>query len=352
MNTLETNLMDPSLEKLNHLGLLSDYEMDQVRRLRQPDHPFHDAVNLAETLHLHIKVDNTDALPLNDFFDAGARLDHQKQGFVKWLFPGGVNAIFSHIKVSQDELVEDTATRRPRPFLDHIGIDLRAETPEVRAVFDSLSDRAGKLNLAVASQGGKGQPVFCCHVEISEKHWIYQDDDGEHPGIPLEFAYGQLKVNPEQSGCDLRPMDPRRVDPDAAPACCGNSESASDSSGSGKADHGEGSYYRRSDLGRFGEIGRRTPALAESFFDYYGKVMADGSLTSREKSLIALAVAHALKCPYCIDSISGSCLQSGLSEEEMMEAVHVAGAMAAGVTLVHSTQMLGHIDRSAGESCC
>jgi len=107
-------------------------------------------------------------------------------------------------------------------------------------------------------------------------------------------------------------------------------------------------YYQRSELGRFGEIGRSNPALANGFFDHYGQVMADNRLTKREKSLIGLAVAHALRCPYCIESLSNSCLDQGLSEAEMMEAVHVAGALAAGVTLVHSTQMLGHIDaRSA-----
>ncbi|MDB6138452.1 MAG: alkylhydroperoxidase like protein AhpD family [Verrucomicrobiaceae bacterium] len=103
-------------------------------------------------------------------------------------------------------------------------------------------------------------------------------------------------------------------------------------------------YYQSADLGRFGEIGRSNPAMANGFFDYYGKVMETNRLTKREKSLIGLAVAHALKCPYCIDSLSNSCLDQGLSEGEMMEAVHVAAALAAGVTLVHSTQMLGHVD--------
>lgn len=103
-------------------------------------------------------------------------------------------------------------------------------------------------------------------------------------------------------------------------------------------------YYKSSDLDRFGEIGRSNPALAGGFFDYYAAVMAEGKLTAREKSLIALAVAHALKCPYCIDSLSNTCLNSGISEAEMIEAVHVAAALAAGVTLVHSTQLLGHVD--------
>lgn len=103
-------------------------------------------------------------------------------------------------------------------------------------------------------------------------------------------------------------------------------------------------YFKPSDLKRFGEIGRSNPALGQAFFDYYGKVMEPGALTKREKTLIALAVAHALRCPYCIDSTGNTSLDQNLSEAEMMEAVQVAGAMSAGVVLVHSTQLLGHVD--------
>ena len=52
-------------------------------------------------------------------------------------------------------------------------------------------------------------------------------------------------------------------------------------------------YYDPADLARFGEIGKDAPELASKFFDYYGAVFAEGALTEREKSLIALAVAHA-----------------------------------------------------------
>jgi alkylhydroperoxidase/carboxymuconolactone decarboxylase family protein len=85
--------------------------------------------------------------------------------------------------------------------------------------------------------------------------------------------------------------------------------------------------------------------MAESFFAYYGQVMADGTLTRREKALIALAVSHALKCPYCIDSYTTSLHKMHVSEAEMSEAVHVASAMAAGIALVHSVQMMNRIDQ-------
>jgi len=72
---------------------------------------------------------------------------------------------------------------------------------------------------------------------------------------------------------------------------------------------------------------------------YYSSVFEAGALTSREKSLIALAVAHAIQCPYCIDSYTQDCLSKGANEEQMTEAVHVAAAIRGGATLVHGVQM-------------
>jgi AhpD family alkylhydroperoxidase len=57
-------------------------------------------------------------------------------------------------------------------------------------------------------------------------------------------------------------------------------------------------------------------------------------LTAREKSLIALAVSHAVQCPYCIDAYSSDAYEKGYSEAQMMEAVHVA-AIRGGASLVH-----------------
>ncbi len=337
-----------SLKVLQACGLLSGHEIEVVNRLGKPENPLDRAISLAETVHLHIKVDDTHKLPINQFFEAGARLDHQKDGFVKYRFPGAVNAIFSHIKVSQDELIETKETRRPRPFLDHIGIDLRDETALVRQTFDALPEVAAKLGWAHASQGGKDRPVYCCHVEVAEKHWLYPPDEGGHTGIPLEFAYGPLKVNPEKAGCDLRPANPDKVDP-ASISCCGTE--ASGDAGAHAEPHpapaaaASTGYYQPQDLGRFSEIRRGNPKLADSFFAYYGQVMGEGNLTKREKALIALAVSHALKCPYCIDSYTTSLHKMRVSEAEMSEAVHVAGAMAAGIALVHSVQMMNKIDQ-------
>lgn len=104
-------------------------------------------------------------------------------------------------------------------------------------------------------------------------------------------------------------------------------------------------YYDAQDLARFGEIGRGSPQLAAKFFDWYTSVFAEGALTEREKSLIALAVAHAVQCPYCIDAYSTDALAKGSNLDQMTEAIHVAAAIKGGAALVHGVQMLNHTDR-------
>ena len=98
-------------------------------------------------------------------------------------------------------------------------------------------------------------------------------------------------------------------------------------------------YYDPADLAKFGDIGKDAPELAKKFFDYYGAVFAEGALTEREKSLIALAVAHAVQCPYCIDAYTHACLEKGSNIAEMTEAVHVTNAIRGGASLVHGVQM-------------
>jgi alkylhydroperoxidase/carboxymuconolactone decarboxylase family protein len=99
-------------------------------------------------------------------------------------------------------------------------------------------------------------------------------------------------------------------------------------------------YYEESDLERFPEVGKHRPDLYDSFMNYYQGVMAEGALTVREKALIALAVAHAVQCPYCIDAYTRASLEAGSNLEEMTEAVHVATAIKGGATLVHGIQVI------------
>ena len=106
-------------------------------------------------------------------------------------------------------------------------------------------------------------------------------------------------------------------------------------------------YYNSEDLGKFGNVAEFQKPLADKFFSYYGEVFKDSELTAKEKSLIALAVSHAVQCPYCIDAYSSDAFEKGWSESQMMEAVHVACAIRGGASLVHSVQMMNKVKEIA-----
>ncbi len=104
-------------------------------------------------------------------------------------------------------------------------------------------------------------------------------------------------------------------------------------------------YYRSEDLPRFGAMAEHASELGRKFFDWYGAVFEDGALTAREKALIALAVAHTVQCPYCIDAFTRDSLEKGADLDQMTEAVHVAAAIRGGASFVHGRQMRNVADR-------
>ena len=104
-------------------------------------------------------------------------------------------------------------------------------------------------------------------------------------------------------------------------------------------------YYNPADLAKFSGIGEAAPELWEAFNSWYGAVFEDGALTSREKALIALAVAHAVQCPYCIDAYTNSALEHGSDQAQLTEAIHVAAAIRGGASLVHGVQCKNIADK-------
>ncbi|WP_245327896.1 arsenosugar biosynthesis-associated peroxidase-like protein [Hymenobacter fodinae] len=102
----------------------------------------------------------------------------------------------------------------------------------------------------------------------------------------------------------------------------------------------EKTYYNPADLAQFGNVTEWQADMGRKFFDYYGEVFKDGALSEREKALIALAVAHAVQCPFCIDAYTTDSMQKGADEAQMMEAVPVAAATKGGAALVHGVQVM------------
>ncbi len=181
--------------------LLNACDADYLNGVFDNSFHFNDYLSLADTIHVHIKVADTAALPEVTILHQGAIIENQRQGYVKYAFSGGINFIFSSIAVSEEELAG--AQSKAYPFIDHIGIDIRGEEDKVYAMFSALPCRAKELAWPYAQQGGNDKRVYCCHVQVKEKYWIYP------PSKPAwEFAYGQLVVDENSFGCDVRPASP------------------------------------------------------------------------------------------------------------------------------------------------
>jgi hypothetical protein len=199
------------------LDLISAAEMRNVLWLFDQECPFRAQVSLADSIHIHVKVDDTADLPHAAIRNAGGDPASEQPGYIKYAFPAGINAIFSSIPVAEEDRLVDVSAPI-KPFLDHAGVDMRKKTGAVRGQFDSIPEIAARLGWRHVAQGGAGGAVYCCHTQVSEKHWVYPPDRAGF-ARPLEFAFGPLVVHAASMGCDLRPMDPAQPRTSAA-GCC------------------------------------------------------------------------------------------------------------------------------------
>ncbi len=204
-----------TLDFLATLRLVSECERLQVTAMLR-EGSLAACLERAETIHLHIKLDDTDRLACAALEAAGGVLDHGRRGFVKYRMPGRVNAIFSHIAVSAEDLRECEANRRARPLLDHIGIDVRVVDEHARAAFEAVPAAVAARGWAHVAQGGEGKAVRCCHMVVDAKHWLFPAVKGARP---IEIAFGSLRESAGAPGCDLRPAHPVLAPPGAT--CCG-----------------------------------------------------------------------------------------------------------------------------------
>jgi diadenosine tetraphosphatase ApaH/serine/threonine PP2A family protein phosphatase len=92
---LDASAWHGTLEKFRKLGLVSEEEVRESLSLLDPGFPFFGAMRLADTVHLHVKVDDVDDLPFSRILDLGSEIENERPGYVKFRFPGGLNLICS-----------------------------------------------------------------------------------------------------------------------------------------------------------------------------------------------------------------------------------------------------------------
>jgi AhpD family alkylhydroperoxidase len=90
----------------------------------------------------------------------------------------------------------------------------------------------------------------------------------------------------------------------------------------------------------------RAPELGRAFGPFFKELMKDGALPARQKELMALAIAVALRCEACIYAHVDKCLKAGATPQEVMEAAGVAVMMGGGPAYVYTplvAEALSHL---------
>ena len=83
------------------------------------------------------------------------------------------------------------------------------------------------------------------------------------------------------------------------------------------------------------------------FAGLFGKTMAEGALTIKEKELVAIGIAVAKQCEPCIILHVQKCLDAGATREEILEASGVAVMMSGGPAYTHIPIVMDAIEALA-----
>lgn len=93
-----------------------------------------------------------------------------------------------------------------------------------------------------------------------------------------------------------------------------------------------------------GHAKTRAADAAKGFGALFGSVMKDGALSLREKELIALGIAVALRCENCIYAHVEKCFKSGATGDQIMDAAGVVVMMQGGPGLVYLPKVLEAVE--------
>jgi AhpD family alkylhydroperoxidase len=98
--------------------------------------------------------------------------------------------------------------------------------------------------------------------------------------------------------------------------------------------------YARSNLKNLGHLGKFAPDGFKGYQAFSAAATEAGKLTAKFKEIIAVAVANATQCPYCIDVHTKKAEKLGVTREELAEAIMVTSAVCSGGSYAHMANMI------------
>lgn len=82
------------------------------------------------------------------------------------------------------------------------------------------------------------------------------------------------------------------------------------------------------------QIMKEQPDVINALYRYRSTIFKEGSLTTKEKELIAIAVICALKCEECLDVHAKKAIELGATKDEIRESMLVAMYLAGPHTVI------------------
>lgn len=98
--------------------------------------------------------------------------------------------------------------------------------------------------------------------------------------------------------------------------------------------------YLRSNLKKLSTLGKNAHVGFRGYSQFSATAMKAGKLSEKFKEIIAVAVAHATQCPYCIDVHTKNAVKTGATSQELSEAVLVTSALLAGGAYAHMSNLI------------
>ncbi len=89
-----------------------------------------------------------------------------------------------------------------------------------------------------------------------------------------------------------------------------------------------------------GALSKELPGVMGGFVQMHKAVAHDGALTAKNKELITLGIAIAVRCAGCIDCHVQDSLKAGATPEEIKEVIGVAILMGGGPSVVYGNEAL------------
>jgi AhpD family alkylhydroperoxidase len=99
--------------------------------------------------------------------------------------------------------------------------------------------------------------------------------------------------------------------------------------------------YSTENLLHLNSLKSLVPEILHAYATYNSAVLKAGALNRKEKETIALSLASAIQCPYCIDIHTRSAKTEGASLEELSEAIFIAAAVKGESTFMQQEEITG-----------